>query len=100
MAFLVPRILITPFGGLIADRTNRKYLLIGALLLMNLSSFVTGYATSYSLVLTMRILLGVGEGLFIPAALSLIVDNFPPTRQTLALAVIGVGGAFGAALVF
>ena len=100
MAFLLPRILITPFGGLIADRTNRKYLLIGALLLMNLSSFVTGFANSFGLVLAMRISLGVGEGLFIPAALSLIVDSFPPQRQTLALAVIGVGGAFGVALVF
>lgn len=54
-AFLIPVILILPFGGIIADRANRRYLFIGSLLMQNLSSFITGYATSYSLVLAMRI---------------------------------------------
>lgn len=58
MAFLVPLILIVPIGGLIADRFNRGVILCSAMIIMNLSTFLVGFATDYDLVLATRILLG------------------------------------------
>lgn len=80
MAFLVPLIVVVPIGGLIADRFNRGIIICSSMLVMNLSTFLVGFATGYEFILATRILAGFAQGMFTPSALSLIVDYFPPSR--------------------
>ena len=59
--------------------------------LFNLSLLVSSFATNYATLFAMRVLLGAGAAIFLPAVLSLIVDYFPPGHQTKALACLSVG---------
>lgn len=99
IAYLVPLILTVPVGGIVADRFNRSNILVGSMLLMHLSTFAIGFSTKYLEILVTRIILGFSQGLFIPASLSLIVDYFPPARQTMAFAILGVSSSFGGAII-
>ncbi len=48
----------------------------------------------------MRVLLGIGAGLFLPGVLSVIIDYFPPAHQTKALASLNIGSAIGNSAAF
>jgi MFS family permease len=65
---------LSPVGGFIADRFNRRWTVIGSLFVWSAVTWVTGRAATYSQMLTFRALMGVSEAFYIPAALALIAD--------------------------
>jgi MFS family permease len=87
-----------PFGRL-ADRYSRRRLHLAGAALWCAATVLCGLAPSADVFLAGRLLLGVGEAVLIPTALSLLGDSFPPERRGLALGVflLGsvVGGPFG-----
>jgi MFS family permease len=76
---------LSPFGGWIADRTNKRFVIAGSLFLWSAITWWTGHATTYSELLTARALMGISEAFYIPTALALIADYHP--GQTRARAV-------------
>ena len=62
------------FGGYIADRTSRRYVIVASLFVWSAVTCSTGYVTTYSGLVTTRALMGISEAFYIPAALALIVD--------------------------
>ncbi len=50
------------------------------------------------MMVTGRVLQGVGEGLVIPAVTSLVFASFPPNQRGLAMGLIGLGATMGPAL--
>ena len=66
--------LMSPISGIIADKLNRKWLIVGSLFVWSLVTFAMGFATSYDQVYWLRALMGISEALYIPAGLSLIAD--------------------------
>ena len=75
-----------PFGRL-ADRGNRKLLLILALVFWSVMTALCGLATTLPLLVLARMGVGVGEGCASPTSVALITDMFPPERRSTAFAI-------------
>lgn len=65
---------LSPFGGYVADRTNRRYVIAGSLIVWSAITWLTAHVTTYEQLLLTRTAMGVSEAFYIPAALALIAD--------------------------
>ena len=77
--------LMSPLGGFVADRFNRRWTVIGSLLVWSAVTWATGHMRTYQQMLACRALMGISEAFYIPAALALIADFH--TRGTRARAI-------------
>ncbi len=84
--------------GRIADRSNRRNLIIGGAVLWSAFTSVCGLARSFGFMFMARIGVGVGEAALSPAAYSLLNDYFPPRKVATALSVYTASIYIGAGL--
>ena len=89
---------VSPFSGIIADRLNRKWLIIISLFVWSAVTFLMGYATTFNQLYWLRALMGVSEAMYIPAGLSLIADYHSSATRSLAIGVHMTGFYMGQAL--
>ncbi|OYU54965.1 MAG: MFS transporter [Chitinophagaceae bacterium BSSC1] len=89
---------MSPFSGIIADRFNRKWIIVVSLFVWSAVTFSMGYATSFSQLYWLRALMGISEALYIPAALSLIADYHTAKTRSLAIGIHMTGLYMGQAL--
>ena len=89
---------MSPVSGIIADRVNRKWLIVGSLFVWSGVTFGMGYATTFDQLYWLRALMGVSEALYIPAGLSLIADYHPGKTRALAIGIHMTGLYLGQAL--
>lgn len=94
---------MSPVSGIIADRLNRKWLIVGSLFVWSAVTYLMGVATTFNQVFWLRALMGVSEALYIPAGLSLIADYHTGKSRSLAVGIHMTGlytgqavGGFGA----
>lgn len=73
-AFLWTYGLLSPFAGFLADRYSRSRVIVISLFSWSLVTWLTAHATTYWELLATRMLMGVTEAAYIPAALALITD--------------------------
>jgi len=90
--------LMSPISGIIADKLNRKWLIVGSLLVWSLVTFLMGYATTFNQIYWLRALMGVSEALYIPAGLSLIADYHSSKTRSVAIGIHMTGLYMGQAL--
>jgi MFS transporter, ACS family, D-galactonate transporter len=90
---------------MVADRINRKWLIVGSLLVWSAVTFAMGYATTFDQLYVLRAVMGVSEALYIPAGLSLIADFHTSKTRSLAVGIHMTGlytgqalGGFGATI--
>lgn len=102
-AFLWIYGLMSPFAGMIADRLNRKWLIVGSLFVWSAVTYLMGVADTYNQIFFLRALMGLSEALYIPAGLSLIADYHTGRSRSLAIGIHMTGlytgqaiGGFGA----
>lgn len=95
--------LMSPISGMIADRLNRKWLIVGSLFVWSGVTYLMGIAQTFEQVFWLRALMGVSEALYIPAGLSLIADYHSDKSRSLAIGIHMTGlytgqaiGGFGA----
>lgn len=97
--FLYAYMIGAPLLGLLAVRMSRWWLIAISVTIWSLASGLTGFATGFTMLLIARILVGVGEAGYGPAAPALISDYFPPERRGRVMALfylaIPVGSALG-----
>lgn len=89
---------MSPVSGIIADRINRKWIIVVSLFVWSAVTFSMGYATSFSQLYWLRALMGISEALYIPAALSLIADYHTTKTRSLAIGIHMTGLYMGQAL--
>lgn len=79
--------LMSPVSGTIADRLNRKNLIVGSLFVWSAVTFLMGYVDSYWELYALRAVMGFSEALYIPAALSLIADIHSGKTRSMAIGI-------------
>ncbi|MEY3821181.1 MAG: MFS transporter [Bacteroidota bacterium] len=89
---------MSSFSGIIADRINRKGLIIGSLFVWSLVTFAMGFAKTFNTLYWLRALMGFSEALYIPAGLSLIADYHSDKTRSLAVGLHMSGIYMGQAL--
>lgn len=89
---------MSPVSGIIADRINRKWLIVGSLFVWSGVTFTMGYATTFNQLYWLRAIMGVSEALYIPAGLSLIADYHSDKTRSLAVGIHMTGLYMGQAL--
>lgn len=68
--------------GRVADKFNRRNLIVVGMSLWCLMTAASGLARSFMQLFLARMGIGVGEAALSPAALSMISDSFPPEKRT------------------
>jgi MFS family permease len=86
--------------GFLADRTSRRNLIFLGVLVWSAGTLACGLAHTFGQLFSARILVGLGEAVLSPAAISLISDYFPPSRRGTAVGFFlsGIAMGIGAAI--
>jgi MFS family permease len=98
-AFLITYMVSAPVLGWLSDRFSRWLIIGTAVILWSLATAASGLAVSFAMLFATRVLVGIGEGGYGPAAPTILADLFPlETRgriMALFCAAIPVGSALG-----
>jgi len=85
MLFLWCYALASPLAGTLADRHSRSRIVLGSLVAWSAIMFVTGFATTALALMLLRVLLGIAESFYLPAAAALIGDHHGPETRGRAM---------------
>ena len=89
---------LSPIGGYIADRFNRRWTVIGSLFVWSAVTWLTGHAHTYTEMKIYRGLMGISEAFYFPAALALIADFHTGDTRSRAVGIHQTGLYAGLAL--
>jgi predicted MFS family arabinose efflux permease len=99
-AFALTYAAATLGSGWIADRTNRRNLIVAGVSLWTGGTILFGLANELSHFWTARIMIGLGEAVLGPAGISLICDYVSPRQRGKAIALTFFGATLGTSLAF
>src|SRR4051794_33323461 len=85
-------------AGYLTDRFGIKRIYAAGFLIWSLASAAIALAHSFGEVLALRMLLGVGEAVAIPAGMSYVRQRFRPGEQGFPTALFGSGAMVGPAI--
>jgi predicted MFS family arabinose efflux permease len=94
-SFLWAYALASPFAGAIADRFPRSRIIAATLAAWSLVTLVTAFASSISQILVSRVVLGIAEAAYLPAAIALIADYHASDTRATAIGFHTAGLTFG-----
>lgn len=82
----------------LADRYSRKHLIAGSLAVWSMMTALSGFSTSFAMLVALRIGVALGEAGSIPASHSMIADSYHPARRATALGIWGLALPIGVML--
>jgi MFS family permease len=85
MLFLWCYAIVSPFAGNLADRFSRSRIVLWSLVAWSLVTLSTGLVQSVTLLLGMRMILGLTESFYLPAAAALLGDHHGPASRGKAM---------------
>ena len=88
----------SPVSGFIADRSNRKWLIVFSLAVWSAVTLAMGQVHDYQTLYWLRAAMGVSEAFYIPAGLSLITDYHRGATRSMAVGFHMSGVYLGQAL--
>ncbi len=97
-AFLLGYFVTSPLFGARADKGSRKGLIALGVAIWSIATVASGFATSAVMMLTARVVVGVGEASYATLAPTIIDDLTPPQSKGRALAIFYLAMPVGSAL--
>ena len=96
--FLLGYIAVLPLIGRLADLVSRQRILVACLMIFVLGSAITALAVELPVLVTGRVLQGIGGGGLVPATLAIVADLWPADRRGTPLGVVGAVQEVGSVL--
>ncbi|HET7800255.1 MAG TPA: MFS transporter, partial [Humibacillus xanthopallidus] len=96
--FLLGYIAVLPLIGRLSDLLDRRRILLGCLVVFVVGSAITALAVEMPVLVTGRVLQGIGGGGLVPATLALVADLWPADRRGTPLGVVGAVQELGSVL--
>jgi EmrB/QacA subfamily drug resistance transporter len=94
--FVVIAALLVPAGGL-ADRFGHKRIFLLGAAGFTAASLLCAIAPTLELLISFRVLQGIGAALIAPASLAIVLDSFPAERRAAGVGLWGAAAAAAAA---
>ena len=95
--FLWSYALASPFAGYFGDRADRSRLIVISLLGWSAVTLCGGLVTARWQLLTTRVLLGLIESVYIPAAIALVAEYHGAATRATAIGMLNIGNYIGLA---
>lgn len=89
---------MSPVSGMIADKLNRKWIIVISLFVWSAVTFAMGYTHTFNQLYILRACMGVSEALYIPAGLAMIASYHDSKSRSLAVGIHMTGLYMGQAL--
>lgn len=86
--------------GWAADRFPRRWVIVVGAVVFGLATGLSGLATSFTALLLLRMLVGIGEASLVPAAMSLMAAKIPRERLTTAISTFSMGPKIGSSAAY
>jgi NTE family protein len=80
-------------AGWLGDRVGRRRVFFAGLGIFALGALLTGCSTSVSMLISSRVVQGLGAAALTPVSLAMVLPAFPASRRATAVGVWGVAGA-------
>jgi predicted MFS family arabinose efflux permease len=84
----VPGILVAVLTGPYSDRFGRKRFLFAGSLIMGIFTLLSAFATSFAVLVAMRVLAGIGSSVIFPNVTATVGDNFTYRERGSAMGVV------------
>ncbi len=94
-SYIVVSAIMTPLTGFLASRVGRRRLFFWAVTLFTIASMLCGVSQSLEQIVLFRALQGAFGAALIPLSQALLLDIYPPSRHSWAMAIWGVGVMVG-----
>jgi MFS family permease len=94
---LLYALLAVPLAWL-ADRGNRKWVILAGMIGWSMATFSSGLATSFAVLFAARMMVGIGEATLAPAGFSILSDSFPRDKLPMAISIFTGSGFLGSGL--
>jgi DHA2 family multidrug resistance protein len=97
-SYLVANAVIVPLSGWLADKLGRKRYYMISVALFTAASLACALAPTLNWLILFRVLQGLGGGGLAACEQSMLIDSFPPSRQSRAIGAYGLVLIVGPAL--
>ena len=84
--------------GIFADRFNLRWLYAGAFVLWSLAQGLTGFTSSLAMLVVFRVLLGIGEAIYLPGGTRIVSLFFPLSERAFPCGLFDFGTRSGMVL--
>lgn len=98
LGYMLPYGSTLPMTGKLGDQFGAKTMYIGGLILFTVTTLLCGIATSSTEMIIFRILQGIGAGMLLPNAMTIVAETFESHERGQALGVWSAMAAAGSAL--
>jgi DHA2 family multidrug resistance protein len=94
-SYLVSNAIVIPISGFLSKVLGRRNYLLLSVVVFTVASMMCGLATSLGMLITFRIVQGIGGGGLQPMSQAILLEAYPPRERGLAMAIFAMGAVLG-----
>lgn len=94
-AYMLANVITIPMAAWLGNLLSKRFVFAASLALFMIGSVLCGISWDFGSMIAFRILQGLGAGLIMPTAQTLLFEAFPPHKRGLAMGVFGLGAIMG-----
>lgn len=94
-SYLVSNAIVIPISGYLSKVFGRRNYLLLSVAVFTIASMLCGLATSLGMLVTFRIVQGIGGGGLQPMSQAILLEAYPPRERGLAMAIFAMGAVLG-----